>query len=99
MDYEALGRRIRAQRKLMSMTQAELAERVGVSSAFIGHIERGTRIASLETICRIADALECSIDELVGRHPGCPGLDPEICDILDRISRLRLGRNAEVYES
>ena len=38
MDYEALGKRIRSQRKLLGMTQEELSEKVGVSCSFIGHI-------------------------------------------------------------
>ena len=47
LDYQAIGKRIRVLRKQNHMTQAELAEKVGISTSFIGHIELGTRIASL----------------------------------------------------
>ena len=65
MDYIGLGRRIRTQRKLQGMTQKTLAEKAGISLPFYGHIERGTRKASLETIIGIANALRVSTDMLL----------------------------------
>lgn len=60
-----MGRRIRTLRKQQHLTQAELAARVGISTSFMGHIERGTRIASLETLVSLSDALEISLDAMV----------------------------------
>ena len=60
MDYEQLGRRIRQQRVLNRMTQEQLAELAGVSCAFVGHIERGEKKASIETIVALCNALEVS---------------------------------------
>ena len=65
MDYLRLGQRIRRQRKLMGLTQKEVAERAGISLPFYGHIERGTRKASLETTVDIANALGDSTDMLL----------------------------------
>ncbi len=65
MDYLRLGQRIRRQRKLMGLTQKEVAERAGISLPFYGHIERGTRKASLETTVDIANALGVSTDILL----------------------------------
>ena len=65
MDYEALGKRIRTYRKLKKLTQAQLAEKVGVSCAFIGHIERGTRKLSLQTLVSICDEMNVSPDTLL----------------------------------
>lgn len=65
MDYTDLGRRIRKQRLQMGWTQEMLAERVNVSTSFIGHVERGTRKASLETLVSLANALSVSIDYLL----------------------------------
>ena len=50
MDYVDMGKRVRKQRQLIGLTQQELAERIGVSTSFVGHVERGTRKASLETL-------------------------------------------------
>ena len=74
MDYEAMGRRIRAFRKEHGVTQAALAESIGISTSFMGHIERGTRIASLETLVKLSETLDISLDMLVtGADPGVSG--------------------------
>ena len=60
VDYMGLGKRILQQRKLAKMTQAELAEQAGISLPFMGHIERGTRVPSVETLVGICNALKVS---------------------------------------
>lgn len=65
MDYQAMGRRIRKRRRWMDMTQEQLAEKVGVCTSFIGHIERGSRKLSVETLWEICKALEISMDKIV----------------------------------
>lgn len=65
MDYVDLGRRIRKQRTQRGWTQEALAERVNVSTSFVGHVERGTRKASLETLVSIANVLDVSLDYLL----------------------------------
>lgn len=65
MDYEALGRRVRTQRKLLGITQEELSERVGVSCSYIGLIERGDRKLSIETLVSLSEALRISCDSLL----------------------------------
>lgn len=65
LDYQAIGRRIRAARQKKNMTQEKLGELCGLSTAHIGHIERGTRTPSLQTAFQIASVLEVSMDYLV----------------------------------
>lgn len=65
MNYEALGKRIRDQRRISHITQEQLAEKAGISLSFIGHIERGSRKASLDTLVAIANALKISTDILL----------------------------------
>lgn len=60
MLYTELGKRIKQQRKLAKMTQEKLAEEAEISLSFLGHIERGTRKASLDTLVKICNALEVS---------------------------------------
>ena len=57
--------RVRQQRTLRNMTQGELADRVGVSTSFIGHIERGEKKASVETIVALCNAMEVSPSALL----------------------------------
>ena len=44
MDYIDLGRRVKELRRKQSLTQEALAEKLDISTSFLGHIERGTRI-------------------------------------------------------
>ncbi len=60
VDYEKLGVRVRQQRELNNMTQGQLARKVGVTGSFIGHIERGEKKASVETVVALCNALEIS---------------------------------------
>ncbi|XEC94952.1 helix-turn-helix domain-containing protein [Paenibacillus tarimensis] len=66
MEYDLLAQRLRAFRKLKGFTQHELAERLGVSVAVLGSLERGTRRPEAKLLERIADALGVSYDELTG---------------------------------
>ena len=57
-----------AQRELRQLTQSELGRRAGLAPAAISHFETGQRAPSLESLVRLADALDCSIDLLLGRE-------------------------------
>lgn len=65
LNYTAFGQRIRRYRKLKNMTQEELSDAVSISISFLGHIERGTRKASMETMIRISSALGITPNELL----------------------------------
>ena len=65
MDFVILGKRIRQRRKALCLTQEELSARAGLSLSFLGHIERGTRKASLESLVALANALSISTDLLL----------------------------------
>lgn len=69
MDYAAMGKRIRTRRKDKGITQAEMSKGIRVSTSFVGHIERGTRIASVETVLALSELLNVSVDWLLtGTH-------------------------------
>ena len=65
IDYKALGERIRHSRERKNWTQEQLAERCELSAAHVGHIERGTRIPSLDALFKIATSLDVTIDYLI----------------------------------
>jgi len=65
MNYQDFGARVRAVRRKQSLTQEELAEKVGISASFMGHIERGSRIASLETLVALCNALKVTPQHLL----------------------------------
>lgn len=66
MDCKRMGRIVREERKKKGITQERLAEMAGISTAFVGHIERGTRFLSVQTLCRLCDVLNLSSDFLLG---------------------------------
>lgn len=65
MNYELLGKNIRKPRKEKQYTLEQLAEKLDVSTTFIGQIERAKGIPSLETLVKIANVLEISADSLL----------------------------------
>lgn len=65
MNYKDLGARVRIARRRLSLTQEELAEKTGISASFLGHIERGTRVASLETLVSLCNVLNVTPEYLL----------------------------------
>ena len=59
-QYRQIGLKIAYYRKLRGLTQEELAEQVGVTPAFIGHLEAPniSKALSLDTLFDIAAVLE-----------------------------------------
>ena len=65
IDYYSLGSKIKTKRKEQRHTQEQLSELCGISVGYLAHIEAGTRSPSLETLYKIAKALNISIDFLL----------------------------------
>ena len=65
LDYTALGKRIRRRRKELGLTQSVLAERVDLEASNISHIERGASKVGLGSLVKIANVLQCSVDDLL----------------------------------
>ena len=65
IDYQALGQKIRQLRRIENLTQEELAQKLGVSISFVGHLERGTRTASLETLLSLCAVLKTTPNDLL----------------------------------
>ena len=61
--------RIRELRKQKNMTMKELGKLVGVSESTISLYENDKHEPDLITLGRIADALDVTVDELLGREP------------------------------
>lgn len=62
MDYDSIGLHIRQQRIAKKMRQENIAERSGLSTNYIGMIERGEKVPSLESFIAILNALVVSSD-------------------------------------
>lgn len=64
------GQRLRDLRKQAGYTQAELAEKVGMSQYTISNYEQEARQPPLELLVQLADVLGTSTDYLLGRVDG-----------------------------
>ncbi len=62
-----LGQHITTLRKDKKLSQSELGKKAGTSGDLIGRYERDEVKPSIDVIIRIADALNVSIDYLVGK--------------------------------
>lgn len=61
------GDRLKLLRKNCNYTQKELGEKLNVSGRVIGYYESNERFPDKETLTRLADFFEVSVDYLLGR--------------------------------
>lgn len=61
------GATVRSERHAQKLTQQELAFGAELSLTYIGEIERGQRMVSLDTLQRIAVALHMTPSQLLAR--------------------------------
>ncbi len=60
-NLKTFGSRIQELRKKNNLTQYELAEKIGLSTNFIGMVERGERNTSVDKIFKLAKAFNISL--------------------------------------
>lgn len=84
--FEALARIVIRRRGQLELSQAELAERVGTSHSAISRIESGRHPTTVQTLRRLADALDTHLvvgfaDE-VGDINGAAGINAPHTDLI-----------------
>lgn len=97
MGYEAIGKNIRKYRIVKKLRQEDLAEKAGLSTNYVGALERGEKIPALETFIDIVNVLGVSADMI-------------LCDVLDtgyevknsllneKLEKLPAGERAKIYD-
>ena len=63
--YRIIGENITLFRKKEGMNMEALARKAGISTSFLGNIEKGSRKATLYSIQKIADGLEVGMSTLM----------------------------------
>lgn len=81
-----LGDNVMLLRKKKSLSQADLGKIIGTSGDVIGRYERGDITPSVEVVSKIADALEVSVDYLLGKTK--MELDKQTLKRLEDIAKL-----------
>ena len=83
MDYYAIGQRIRKIRKACGLSQEQLAERVGISTTHMSHIETANTKLSLPVFVTLAEALDVRADDLL--YDSQPSDGGAICNSLQQV--------------
>ena len=59
------GRRLKSYRQKNHLSQMRLAELIDTSTSSVSHLENGTHAPSLETLLKLASALNIGIDDML----------------------------------
>jgi transcriptional regulator with XRE-family HTH domain len=65
IDYKVLGERISKRRKVLNMTQDDVAEITGLSNNHISNIENSHSIPSLDTLMKVCEAIDTTPNYLL----------------------------------
>lgn len=65
LNLKAIGNNIKKHRKSKSLTQAQLAEIIDISTIHMSHMETGSVSMSLECMIKICDSLDITPDDLL----------------------------------
>ncbi len=85
MQMEKIGQAIRKCRNEQHMSIEDLAFKAELSKNYMGMVERGERIPSLESLLKIINALEVSADEV-------------LCDVIDHGFKVKTTKLSEKLE-
>jgi transcriptional regulator with XRE-family HTH domain len=69
---KVVGREIRATRHSLGLTQAEVAERLGVTPSYMSAVEAGRRNLTLGQLANIANAMRLGVNVSFIRPDGAP---------------------------
>ena len=65
MDKTALGKKLRQARKRKGYTQHALSEIANIGDVYLGEIERGIKMPSLNIFIKLVEALDISADYIL----------------------------------
>ncbi|MEX2503764.1 MAG: helix-turn-helix transcriptional regulator [Egicoccus sp.] len=69
MDPAAIGRRVRRLRRALGLSQAELAERAGISRQALGTLESGRHLPRVDAAVALASVLGTTVEDLLAVGP------------------------------
>lgn len=80
LDYQVIAKRIKAARRAARLTQAELAEKINISTNAVAKLETNLMSVSLQTLINIANVLDIDMNYLLSDNTGTSS-DDENTDI------------------
>ena len=93
MDF---GNKIVTLRKSKKLSREQLAKQVGTSGAIIGRYERNEITPSVEVAAKISEALQVTLDYLVGKS-SLEVKDKKMLDRLENIAGMPENKRTELF--
>lgn len=62
-----IGTRIAQLRRQKGLSQTTFAEKIRATPQWVSQLERGTRSPTVHTLCKVANALEVTLADLIAR--------------------------------
>lgn len=90
IDYKAIGQKLKDERDNIGWTQEEVAEIIGISAAFVGHLERSERSMSLNTLIHFCNLYHITIDYLLSDT-----LPPQNDNVASQIANMLKTKSAD----
>lgn len=84
INFKEFGRRVKARRKQLGMTQMQLSEKIKRNGKFLSNIENGHAVPSLETLIALCIALETTPDYFLADLIGEQENDEEFLEFLGK---------------
>ncbi|MGH9574876.1 MAG: helix-turn-helix domain-containing protein [Candidatus Acidiferrales bacterium] len=94
-----IGERIRALREAKGLTQGDIEERSGLLRCYTSRVENGHTVPSLETIEKIARALDIPLYQIFYDGEKPPQIDPLVTDARRKLPFGRSKSDAKYIQS
>lgn len=95
INFIEMGERIKKQRILLGYSREKLAELVDITPRFCYDIELGLKKISLNTLCRLSDALHISTNYILFGQKET-GTDPAILSLIEHCPPEKLSHLEEI---
>jgi transcriptional regulator with XRE-family HTH domain len=97
VQLDTIGKNIRKYRLMKKYRQEDLADKTGLSTNYIGMVERGEKVPSLETFIVILNALDVSADMVLADVVNT-GYIVKNSMLNEKISKLSSDDREKIYE-
>lgn len=97
MDWLSIGQNIKEKRLAKSWKQSTLAEKVDLTTSYVGMIERGEKIPKLETFIHITNALDSTSDEILSGVLN-RGYEIRMSEYIKKIQNLSTEEQNKIFE-
>lgn len=99
ISYKTIGSNIKSARKALHLTQAQVAEMLGISQLHYGRLERGDRNVSFAQLARVSDILRVPFHALIsGALMDSHGIKQQIQDTFSDIPKKDAALIGELYQ-